>query len=299
MNPDLAAKAQAGYAQQAEEKQEQASHDEVLIGLDRVQGAVVKGAIAQIQALEAHEPTIKRIKGKVEVANPTDIAPLVQAIKAVEKATKTKKTDFTPLANAIRSLTTEVKKLPDLIEVPEPLEEVQVTNLNLLYPYLEDIVLSIKAWMEVERQEQPINVEAPVVNVAAPDFTSLQKSLADGLKSVQKSIADNKVVIPADDDTAIIQGLQDVKDTIAAIRFPVPNVVTDPLVAYKVADVDDAGTVKYYGQIANDGRWVIMKEDDSASPKTYRYAAGSASYPTNWTNRASLTYDYLYNAING
>lgn len=66
----------------------------------------------------------------------------------------------------------------------------------------------------------------------------------------------------------------------------------DPLAPYKVNDVDDASTVKYYGFADADGAWYILKEDTSVVPKTYRYARGASAYSTAWTNRASQTYDY-------
>ena len=60
---------------------------------------------------------------------------------------------------------------------------------------------------------------------------------------------------------------------------------------YNISEVDDAANPKYYGFLGFSGRWYIMKEDTTT--KTYRYAAGTSNYPTAWTNRASLTYDYF------
>lgn len=76
---------------------------------------------------------------------------------------------------------------------------------------------------------------------------------------------------------------QEVKDFFIGIQ--------DPLAKYKIADTDDASATKYYGFTDIDGNWYILKESSS----TYRYSTGTANYATNWTNRASLTYDYLFN----
>lgn len=65
----------------------------------------------------------------------------------------------------------------------------------------------------------------------------------------------------------------------------------DPLVTYKISDTDTASDPKYYGSVAADGSWYIMKETTSAG--TYRYAKGASGYSTNWTGRASLSYDYF------
>jgi hypothetical protein len=64
----------------------------------------------------------------------------------------------------------------------------------------------------------------------------------------------------------------------------------DPRAPYLPSDYDDAGATKYYGFLANDGRWYIMRDDTAA--KTWRYIAGNGGYATNWTGRAGLTYDY-------
>jgi len=62
----------------------------------------------------------------------------------------------------------------------------------------------------------------------------------------------------------------------------------DPLVRYRPSD-REVGTPSYYGFLATDGNWYILKDTNTAQ----RYAAGTSDYTTNWTNRAALTYDYL------
>lgn len=75
--------------------------------------------------------------------------------------------------------------------------------------------------------------------------------------------------------------------------------ISDALDTYKVSDIDDAGTTKYYGFLRKDGAWYIMKEDTVA--KTYRYTKGSTGYETAttgaWATRASLSYDYFHNTF--
>lgn len=57
---------------------------------------------------------------------------------------------------------------------------------------------------------------------------------------------------------------------------------------------DKAGTDPIYiGYTAKDGRWFIKEYSTSAG--TMRYFKGDSDYPTNWTGRASLVYDYFYN----
>lgn len=62
---------------------------------------------------------------------------------------------------------------------------------------------------------------------------------------------------------------------------------------YYVSDVDESANPKYYGFLDVNGSWYIMR---NTSDQEYRYFKGDSDYPTNWTNRASLSYDY-YNEI--
>lgn len=67
----------------------------------------------------------------------------------------------------------------------------------------------------------------------------------------------------------------------------------DPIAGYKIANKDDDASPNYYGFINAKGEWYILEETVSAGADTYRYARGANNFATNWTNRASLTYDYF------
>jgi hypothetical protein len=60
---------------------------------------------------------------------------------------------------------------------------------------------------------------------------------------------------------------------------------------YAISDTDDAGAIKYYGSLAPNGNWMIIKED--STKQTFRYAKGASNYVNNWKNRATLNYDYF------
>lgn len=68
-----------------------------------------------------------------------------------------------------------------------------------------------------------------------------------------------------------------------------------PTDGYEIADIDDTSSPAYYGFLKSNGSWYIMREDSSGA---YRYCKGSSTFSTNWTNRATLTYDY-FNSIFG
>lgn len=68
----------------------------------------------------------------------------------------------------------------------------------------------------------------------------------------------------------------------------------DVLDCYQMSDVDEASaTVTYVGNVDRAGNWYI-KKIDTTSGVTLRFIKGTSNYSTNWTNRASLTYDYFY-----
>jgi len=63
---------------------------------------------------------------------------------------------------------------------------------------------------------------------------------------------------------------------------------------YIASELDDTADTLYFGSINHIGEWVIGRYAKSSG--SIRYASGKVSFPTNWTNRASLTYDY-YNLL--
>lgn len=65
----------------------------------------------------------------------------------------------------------------------------------------------------------------------------------------------------------------------------------DPLLKYKVSDLDE-GATSYYGFLDLTGGWYIME----LTSTTARYIKGTSGYSTAWSNRIGLNYGY-YNAI--
>ena len=71
--------------------------------------------------------------------------------------------------------------------------------------------------------------------------------------------------------------------------------VHDIAALYSVADIDDASDPKYYGMVSTDGAWLIQKYDEAAG--TIRWCKGDEDYTDNWSNRAALSYDLLFNVL--
>jgi hypothetical protein len=81
-----------------------------------------------------------------------------------------------------------------------------------------------------------------------------------------------------------------VKNTSGTQIDPAEKKPTD---GYVITEIDDSATL-YLGFMNKDGAWFIQKGNDDGN---YRYVKGSSSFSTNWTNRASLTYDYFSNVF--
>ena len=76
---------------------------------------------------------------------------------------------------------------------------------------------------------------------------------------------------------------------------PLPVLTQNPLEQYRSTDDDTAGNVQYYSFTDRFGNWFIEKYN--VSEGSHRYAKGSSGYSTNWTSRATLSYDYFFNTF--
>lgn len=65
-----------------------------------------------------------------------------------------------------------------------------------------------------------------------------------------------------------------------------------PTDGYKISEIDEEGAFTFYGFTDKDGGWLIMRED--TDELNYRYAKGSSDFPSNWTNRENIAYDYYH-----
>lgn len=84
-------------------------------------------------------------------------------------------------------------------------------------------------------------------------------------------------------------GTVGLKDSSGTLIDPAVKQPTD---GYKISEIDDSNPT-YFGFVDKTSKWFIMQETDTGA---FRYVKGDINFATNWTNRASLTYDY-YDAI--
>jgi hypothetical protein len=66
-------------------------------------------------------------------------------------------------------------------------------------------------------------------------------------------------------------------------------------IIYSIQDADESSDPRYYGYADITGACIIMEQTQSTG--AHRYFVDKETYTTHWTNRASLTYDYIFNVI--
>jgi hypothetical protein len=88
-----------------------------------------------------------------------------------------------------------------------------------------------------------------------------------------------------------VPGAMTVKDSSGQAIDPAEKQPTD---GYEISEIDDATSPAYYGFVHKTGAWYISQEGSTGS---YRYVKGGSDFPTAWTNRAALTYDYFDNVF--
>jgi hypothetical protein len=64
-------------------------------------------------------------------------------------------------------------------------------------------------------------------------------------------------------------------------------------IPFHIQDADESGAVRWYGYASTDGSWMIMEQTTASG--SHRYISGTSEYATNWTGRAGLSYDYIFN----
>jgi hypothetical protein len=218
------------------------------------------------------------------------------------------------MAGSIDRLTAEMEKQkPPVVNVAAPTVTVpEITIPEIKAPVVNVTVPEIKLpTINVPKPEVTVNVPEiklppfppPIVNVPAPivnvpkemevnGFSLFSKAVLTALKSLKYSIFEevdrqNPVpVILVKPDGSYLESLGGGS---APVVIGGGGSQQSPIFGYKLADIEDA-TTTYLGYLKDDGSWYITKLDLTVN--SFRYAKGTADYSTNWTARASLTYDY-------
>lgn len=61
---------------------------------------------------------------------------------------------------------------------------------------------------------------------------------------------------------------------------------------YQITEIGYDNLLTYYGFVADDGSWIIMKEDSANN--SFRYAKGKSDFGGNWNAREALNFHYYH-----
>lgn len=214
---------------------------------------------------------------KVQVENPTEVQTVEGKLEVnTEKAVEV--TNLEVIHDAVKLLAEQTSKtIADTYKAPP--DSVTVKNI-------------------AEAKADTVKVNN-IVEFSNGVIKALEPIIAEIAKIEPTVVVEQKeLTLPTNPKNPIAVRLSDGKSWINQLVQGVASGVaeTDPLVGYQPCDIDEAGTPKYYGFAKNNGAWYIMRESSGA----YRYTKGAPQfnggglYSDAWTDRANLTYDYIF-----
>lgn len=217
--------------------------------------------------------------------------------KAITDAIEANNKTLADLAKQIKAIPAPLTSVatPDADKVVKAVQGLNKTLRPMAHDDTSVVNAITKQTMTLAKQiEQQIispvvNVPAPIVNVPEADFTKLEKAITNAKpEAIDLSVLSKQM-------EANSKATKKVGELIQGLVFPVANTPTDPLIKYAEADIDDNGTIKYYGYTQVNGSWYIKRYDTTATPKTIRFCFGSGkdalgTYAVALANRATLPY---------
>jgi len=263
-----------------------------------------------------------------EIGTP-DAYKVVEAVNGLHQTIATQEqVDLSEMTDLLRSVLDEAKKIPKShsdIEIPKPIDN--TAQFKSLEQAVKAMDSSIKAQKLVA--EAPIvNVPETVVNVEKPDLSPLEGELQTSRKEFVKAV--KGIVIPETDVKPLEKELKklnklfnDFLETVpmggggsgglatpytkdglphfvnaesdGSLPVTVKNsssstVYSKPTDSYSLVQFDDTSSAsyEYYAYMDKDSNWYIKRL--TTATNLFEFVAGSSSYSTAWTNRASQTY---------
>jgi len=226
---------------------------------------------------------------------PTDLSNLETLLKGVESAVRSLKFEQREVIS--------VKEANDLIKAITAVKRaVMAQDLSVSFDTdrIESLLKSILD--EIPRVEFPEDYPLPDSQLQKLLDAFNDLATQEGLEDIVSAI--KKIRVGGGGGGTDIVGLKNevngrdtrvnvaTEDTLDEIKTKIGGSLEN----YKVADIvmSESG-YNYYGYVDQDENWYIMREGSSGTQ--YRFASGTGSYETAWTNRASQSYDYLFNAF--
>lgn len=186
-------------------------HKDLLRGSDQLQKVIIESTKANIRHRDIHEPN-------VTVKN---FDPVVKSMQAVATSIDKKVFDPKQLQSTLKDFTSSIqtfsKSIPNFPEIPEPKEEITVTNLSDLKPYFDALQEGLK---QLVTETPDIHVDGPTVNVPEVNLEPVAKAVSSIESAIKKIPKPEKI-----DLTSLTDAVNETTSTIANLRFPVPNYI--------------------------------------------------------------------------
>jgi hypothetical protein len=270
-----------------------------------------------IEFLKGNTTKTEVVNQLTSISTP-DVAEVVEAVDRLDNTIKQEKLDLAPLEEqlklAVEQLTSIPKTLPD---APEAIESVKVSNLAEID--LKPLLDAVNA-LDLKVEAPVVNVDAPKVEVAAPDLKPIKELFTKLLAGV-KAIKMPDVKVEATDTSKIESELEKQTEKLdelikqpkggggggSGVSFQdsagrpvrveleadgsIPTTGTSQSLDYSLVQFDDTSSAsyEYYAYMDKDANWYIKRL--TTATNLFEFTAPVAtSYSTGWTNRATLTY---------
>lgn len=229
------------------------------------------GSLAVAKTTQQTNKTLERVNTELN-------ASLKEVARQIGQMAKSLKTlapipnDDTEVIKAIKELDSTMAKLPSQIEIPEveKVEEVKVSNQVDYSKQFESILKALKA-IDINPS---FNVDAPKI-----DLSGITKAI-ESIKLTTKDIPAPQVNV---DMQEVVDGLKQVVNTVAGLKFPIPNYV----LPFK--DANGAAAQSPIPLIDRAYDYVGMTSaDGNGNYQIFTYKVGGAS----GTTVRTLTYTY-------
>lgn len=256
-----------------------------------------------IQYLDQKEITAS-VNNFPDSINVPDVDKVVKEIRALTATFEKKPTEDTKTHKLLENLSKALEKLPKSFpEIPKMPKSIEVSNQIDFKPDIQEVVKAVKA-LELHVEPPKVTVK-PTDVVVQSDFTKLEEQMSI-LTAAVNAI---ELVVPVQDDTAVIAAVQEVKEAISSLIFPVPNYVfpfKDPNGKASQAQVDSQGyiaqrvfTYRYdvQGTTIYEARAAVGTAENTTGWEITKYdltdmtdASGKVATDVSWDNRATGSY---------
>lgn len=171
------------------------------------------GSLAVVKTNQRTTKTLEKVNADLNKSL-KDVAQQISQMASSLKTLEPIPNDDTNVVSAIKQLESAISKLPSQIDIPEQekVEEVKISNQVDYSKQFESILKALKA----------IDIK-PSVNVDVPklDLSGVTKAV----EGLQKTVVNTPAPVVNVDMQEVVGGLKQVVNTVAGLKFPIPNYV--------------------------------------------------------------------------